>query len=207
MDYRKGMVVGVSFWLGVGFQSGAIYPELVSEFAGGIFSNGITSGGLVAIVMTWIVDFLGPRPVRTETEFGIAALPKIRDFLAGFAARNRWEGAMADRLDAVGEETLLTLLGPDDRSGAPGRVRRLRLSASKGEDGALLEFVVAPRGENVQERLAVLDARGEETPIEQEVSLRLLRHLASSVRHQQYHDTDIVTVQVKYPAPGSNRAK
>ena len=207
MDYRKGMVVGVSFWLGVGFQNGAIYPELVSEFAGGIFSNGITSGGLVAIVMTWIVDFLGPRPVRTETEFGIAALPKIREFLAGFAARNRWEGAMADRLDAVGEETLLTLLGPEDRSGAPGRERRLRLSASKGEDGALLEFVVAPRGENVQERLAVLDARGEETPVEQEVSLRLLRHLASSVRHQQYHDTDIVTVQVKYPAPGSNRVK
>lgn len=111
---------------------------------------------------------------------------------------------MADRLDAVGEETLLTLLGPEDRSGASGRVRRLRLSASKGEDGALLEFVVAPRGENVQERLAVLDARGEETPVEQEVSLRLLRHLASSVRHQQYHDMDILTVQVKYPAPGSN---
>ena len=53
----------------------------------------------------------------------------------------------------------------------------------------------------------MLDARGEETPVEQEVSLRLLRHLASSVRHQQYHDTDIVTVQVKYPAPGSSRVK
>ena len=26
--------------------------------------------------------------------------------------------------------------------------------------------------------------------------LRLLRHLASSVHHQQYHDTDIVTIRV-----------
>ena len=32
---------------------------------------------------------------------------------------------------------------------------------------------------------------------EQEVSLRLLRHLASSVRHQQYHETDVVTVRVE----------
>ena len=37
--------------------------------------------------------------------------------------------------------------------------------------------------------------------MEREVSLRLLRHLASSVHHQQYHDTDIVTVRVKAPGP------
>ena len=35
--------------------------------------------------------------------------------------------------------------------------------------------------------------------IEREVSLRLLRHIASSVRHQQFHDTDIVTVRVDAP--------
>ena len=32
--------------------------------------------------------------------------------------------------------------------------------------------------------------------VEEEVSLRLLRHYASSVRHQQFHDTDVVTVRV-----------
>ena len=46
MDLRKGVIVGVSFWLGVGVQNGAIFPEFVSEFAGGFFSNGITAGGL-----------------------------------------------------------------------------------------------------------------------------------------------------------------
>ena len=34
------------------------------------------------------------------------------------------------------------------------------------------------------------------TPIEHELSLRLLRHYASSVQHQQYHDTDVLTVTV-----------
>ena len=42
----------------------------------------------------------------------------------------------------------------------------------------------------------------DEGPVEREVSLRLLRHLASSVHHQQYHDTDILTVRVAAPAAG-----
>ena len=37
------------------------------------------------------------------------------------------------------------------------------------------------------------------TPSSGRVSLRLLRHHASSVHHQQYHDTDIVTVRVDPP--------
>ena len=43
------------------------------------------------------------------------------------------------------------------------------------------------------------DERAVETPEEMEVSLRLLRHFASSVHHQQYHDTDIITLQVDVP--------
>ena len=35
-----------------------------------------------------------------------------------------------------------------------------------------------------------------ETPDVSEVSFRLLRHYASSVRHRKYHGIDIVTVQV-----------
>ena len=33
------------------------------------------------------------------------------------------------------------------------------------------------------------------------VSLRLLRHYASSVRHSQYHDTDVITVRVESAHP------
>ena len=43
--------------------------------------------------------------------------------------------------------------------------------------------------------------RSDDLLMEREVSLRLLRHIASSVRHQQFHDTDIVTVRVDAPAP------
>ena len=200
IDYRKGLIVGVSFWLGVGFQNDMVFPDLVREFAGGLFRNGVTTGGITAILMTLFVELTGSRRSRIEAAFDLAVLPKIREFLAGFAARSGWDAAMAERLDAACEETLLTLVREDE--GKEQR-RRLRLSAHREGNGAVLEFVVTSREDNIQDRLALLADDPGDAPAEQEVSLRLLRRLASSVRHQQYHGTDIVTVRVAAPAPPS----
>ena len=200
IDYRKGLVCGVAFWIGVGFQNGVIFPEYFAEFAGGLLQNGMTAGGLVAILLTLFVELTGHRRSRIEVEFDISALPKINEFLRAFASRMGWGAKMADRLDACGEEVLLTLL--QDKSEEERRQRRLLLVAHEEDGGAHLEFLAATGEDNIQDRIALLGARttGELVEIEQEVSLRLLRHLASSVRHQQYHDTDIVTVRVDRPS-------
>ena len=63
-----------------------------------------------------------------------------------------------------------------------------------------LEFIASTGEANLQDQIALLSERATEAPAEHEVSLRLLRHVASSVHHQQYHDTDIVTVRVKVPS-------
>ena len=61
----------------------------------------------------------------------------------------------------------------------------------------MLEFIAATDAANLEDRMAVLGERAAAGLMEQEVSLRLLRHYASSVRHNQYHDTDVVTVRVE----------
>ena len=197
LDYRKGLVAGVAFWVGVGCQHGMIFPDHVPDFAGGLFRNGMIAGGLVAIAMTLVLEITEPRRQRLETELGLESLPEIREFLASFATREGWGAAMAARLDAVAEEALLTLVRDDEDGREPGGRRRFRLTAQRADGGATLELVVAPRGENLQDRLALLQDASDEAGLEREVSLRLLRHLASSVRHQQYHDMDVVTVTVK----------
>ena len=198
VDYRKGLIVGVSFWAGVGFQNGLIYPEFFSGFAGGLLENGMTAGGLVAILMTLFMELTEPRRRRIQASFEISELPRIREFLAGFAARSGWDGAMTHRLDAAAEETLLTLLRRDEEREDSVR-RRLLLTAHREGGGAVLEFIAAPGEDNLQDRIALLGERAEDAPAEREVSLRLLRHVASSVHHQQYHDTDVVTVRVDAP--------
>ena len=203
IDHRKGLVAGVAFWVGAGCQSDMIFPGLLSNIAGGLLQNGITAGGLVAIFMTLFLELTAPRRSRIEVDFDLAVLPKIREFLDAFAQRSGWDAKMVQRLEAAGEETLLTLTGPDERDAKRQR-RRLFLSAHKEADGAVLEFVAAVGEENVQDRIAILGERPDDVLMEREVSLRLLRHIATSVRHQQFHETDIVTVRVD--APETSRA-
>ena len=198
IDYRKGLIVGISFWIGVGFQSGAILPEHVSAFAGAFLKNGMLTGGIAAIVMTVLVELTKSRRRRIEVDLDPSALHELRAFIGAFASQRGWDARMADRLDAVCEEALLTLQQEDETGADIGR-RRLRLTARGEDGGAVLEFVASKGEENIQDRIALLGEASAGAMIEREVSLRLLRHLASSVRHQQYHDTDIVTVRVEPP--------
>ena len=201
LDYRGGLIAGISFWVGVGFQNGAIFPEHVSGFAGGLLQNGMMAGGITAIAMTALMELTKPRPSRLEVECDLSALSEIREFIGAFASRSGWGEAMAARLDAAGEETLLTLLDQEEAGEEPER-RRLLLVARSEDGGAVIEFVASKGEENLQDRIALLGEASAGDMIEREVSLRLLRHLASSVRHQQYHGTDIVTVRVEPPGAG-----
>lgn len=195
LDYRNGIVVGLAFLTGVSFQYGLILPEQVSAFAGGLLANGMNAGGFAAILLTFFLRLTEPRRARIETEFGPSALPRIREFIGTFAGKAHLDQEVSDRLAAAAEEGLLSLARPDGSGDDPSR-RRLVMAAHRDKGEVALEFVVAPRDENLQDRLALLSGEVEETSAESEVSLRLLRHLASSVRHRQYYDTDIVTVRV-----------
>ena len=79
---------------------------------------------------------------------------------------------------------------------------RLLVIARGSRKAVELEFVAAPGEENLEDRMVLLTERGGGDPAKHEISLRLLRHYASSVYHQQYHDTDIVPVRVEGDGPG-----
>ena len=111
---------------------------------------------------------------------------------------------MKDRLSAVAEETLLTLAPLDLEGDAADNddgeeTRRLVVLASSEGSVADLEFIGGGDEENLEDRIRQLQQHDEESLIENEISLRLLRRYASSVRHQQYHGTDIITVRVGPP--------
>ena len=50
-QYRKAVVVGLSFWLGVGFQNQVIFADLLGGTWGTLLGNGMTAGCLTAIVL------------------------------------------------------------------------------------------------------------------------------------------------------------
>ena len=194
LDYRKGVVVGISFWLGAGFQNQAIFADQLGEQWRALLGNGMTAGGLAVLVLTLFTELTGPRRHRLEMDLDIAALPKINGFLRELASRFGWNTASMERLCAAGEETLLSLVQPEDET-IPDK-RQLFVVAHGDRAEVELEFVAAVGDENLEDRLALL-GEGSATPEEHEISLRLLKHFAASVHHQQYHDIDIVTVRVE----------
>ena len=198
-DYRKALVVGMAFWVGVGFQNGLIFPELVHGFAGGILENGMTAGGLTAILLTGFMELTASRRRRLNVPFGLSKLPEIRKFLSESAKKYGWDSAVEARLVAVAEEALLTLLNRDEQSQDEAAKRHLLLTIQKEGSDAVMEVVVAPGDTNLEDRMAHLGEHADEVSVEKEISLRILRHYASSVHHQQYHDTDIITITVDVP--------
>ncbi len=196
MDYRKATIVGVSFWVGAGFQSGSIFPGYLGEWWGELLGNGLVAGGLIAIVLTGFMELTRSRSQRIQAALNVEALPKINSFLADFANRRKWGSEMAGRMQLVAEETLLTLVerGQTTDEGEP---RRLLLIAKADGDAAEIEFKSAAGDGNLEDRMALLGEQTLESPPEHEISLRLLRHIASSVRHQQYNDGDIVAIRVE----------
>ena len=200
IDYRKAAIVGVSFWAGVGFQDGAFFTENLGPRVAPLLENGMTAGGLVAILLMLLLELTGARPLKVETSLGVDALPTIRNFLDKFSIRRKWPMEMSDRLLQAAEETLLLLHEQAGQAKEAGS-RRLRLVARRWGSGAELEFIAAGGKGNIEDRIAVLGSHGTAAPREHELSLRILQHLATSVRHQKYHDADIVTLRIEGPAP------
>ncbi|MYI66709.1 MAG: hypothetical protein F4107_12380, partial [Gemmatimonadetes bacterium] len=195
IDYRKATIIGVSFWIGAGFQSGQIPAEYFG-WAGPLLENGMTSGGLTAILLSTFMELTGPRRRRIETELNVEAQPKIQQFIDAFAGRAKLSEETAHRVSLAAEETLLVLLEQTEGDDAFGP-RRLRVTARSEGGGAELEFLAAAGEGNIEDRMAFVGTHAAEMPVEQDFSLRLLRHVATSVRHQKYHDTDIVSVRVE----------
>ncbi len=198
MDYRKAAIVGVSFWVGSGFQSGGLFIDHMSPFFAEMLSNGMTSGGLTALVLSAFVELTGPRRKRLMTTLSVDALAEIRTFLESFGSRVGWREEATERVQLAAEEALVSLMGDEgEESGPP---RRLRLSVRSQRGAVELEFLAVAGEGNLEDRLTLAGEQSFEIAGEHDFSLRLLRHLAASVRHQKYHDTDILTVRVDLPA-------
>ena len=206
VDHRKAVVAGVAFWIGTGFQNQWIFGEMLGDgFLSVLLGNGMTSGAIAAVIMMVFLELTAPRRRRLRTPMDEETLPKLTQFLREFGARSHWEAAATERLVLVGEETLASLseagAGEEDDAageagaGEPSGRRNMVVTIRSSGDKAELEFIAGHSGDNLEDELSYL---GETPEIadDREISFRLLRHYASSVRHQKYHGVDVVTVEV-----------
>ena len=200
LDYRKGVIVGISFWVGVGFQNGWIFPELLVGRLALMLGNGMTAGGIMAIILSLILEPPGHRK-RVTMELDTAAIKAVDEFVVALANKRGWSESAMNPPRAACEEVILSLKGEDDPFADDPELRlqqrnRLRVSARVGRELAELEFIAASTFGNMEDEIATLGAPTASS-VGAEMSLRLLRHYASTVRHQKFRNADVVTITVK----------
>ena len=195
LNPQKALIVGLSLSISVGLQSHDPLQGFLADPWASAFGNSVVVGVLMATLLSVILDLTVSRRRRMDAELDMPALPAIDAFLRDLASRMRWDQPSTDRLRAAGEETLssmLTLRDDYDEEGTPRLVIIARPSIGTVE----MEFLAVFAEENIEDRIAFMSEQAEEPDVS-EISFRLLRHYASSVRHRKYHGIEIVAVQVE----------
>ena len=195
LDSRRVVVVALSTALGLGLQGHPLVRDLIGDDIGALLASGITIGAVVAVGMTFFLEAVNTRRARLEVALDMASLPAIDGFLARLASNLNWNESSSLRLRAAGEETLASLLAMGNEAPGPERPR-LVINARPQASMVELDFVATTRTENVEDQLAFLTDEAD-MPAAEDISLRLLRSYATTVRHKKFHAVDIVSVQIK----------
>ena len=88
VDHRKAVVVGISFWVGVGFQNGVIFPDLIGDgFWAVLLGNAMTAGGIAAVLMSAALELTTHRGRRLRLTLDDQAPRKLDNFLRAFTDR------------------------------------------------------------------------------------------------------------------------
>ena len=196
LDHRKALVVALAFSIGVGMDGRGVFSDLLGGTWGASLDSGMMLGALIALVLTLFIEATGRRRARLEVRMDMSALPEIDDYLTELATGMGWNAASTDLLRAAGEETLSSLLQPADPQPADDAPPRLVIVARPDSGAVELDYITVYVEDNLEDRLSYLDERSDQ-PDEREISFRLLRHYASSIRHRKYHGAEIVTVRVE----------
>ena len=194
VDQKKGTIVGVSMVLGL---SAGAFGGLADGVASQLVGSTLFLGGMTAIVLTVFTELSSFRAMKLRIALTESALPAVDDFLSRFADRRSWSEDGKNRLRLVGEEVLLSLLEERKDNGA-GQTRRLVATIRPDGGAADIEIMVASddviQG-NIEDRMAYL-SESDTLEGEQELSIRILRHYASSVRHRKYYGVDVISCRV-----------
>ncbi|MCY3505202.1 MAG: hypothetical protein OXH12_05155 [Chloroflexi bacterium] len=194
VDQKKATITGVAMVLGLSAGSlSALFEGTTSHLIG----NTIVIGGIAAILMTLVTEVSGFRAKKLQAELSQSSLAAIDEFLSQFAETHSWTEEGGNRLRLVGEEAILSLL-EEEQEGPTEQKRRLVATIRPDRGSAELEIVVASDDAiqgNIENRMAYL-GQDQALEDEQELSVRILRHYASSVHHRKYYGIDIVSCRV-----------
>ncbi|MFM8355698.1 MAG: solute carrier family 23 protein [Gammaproteobacteria bacterium] len=187
------IVFGVSFWAGTGFQGQQIFAGQLPETVAALLQNGMTSGGITALVLSFLVSLKRGRAVRTTVPSTPDALGDAMAFVTERGTRLGWRGDHLVRLQLALEEAFLfqceahaDSAGYDTRIALRGDAERIELELTSARSGANLEALIQHLADS-------------QMPTDLDIRLRILRGVSDRIEHQQYSNADYLAITLTAP--------
>ena len=198
LSFEKGVIVGMGFWMGVGFQQQAIFADQIPDWLSPILSNGMTSGTIVTLLLVALLSMRGGKKASFKTTLVEGSIPAVQAFIHDYAKDKKWNHHKLANLELAAEETMLALMeirGAENVTTPLALRVELRTLGAKAE----LDMAVSSVDSNIEELIG--QARRSEEISARHLSLKILGMLADDVHHYQFHGLDFISLTLPVARP------
>lgn len=193
-SFDNGIVFGVAFWAGSGFQGLMVFHDLMPDTVAQLLDNGMTTGGIVAVILSYLVSLKRSKSYRSAVTSDLSGLPAAMDFVTARASAFGWRGEQLNRLQLALEEAFMFQVDiHEDDSQAFKTNIVVRGDAQRIE----LELISSTGGENLEGLIDTV--RGSSDYSTQDIRLRILRSIADDISHQQFNNADYLSLTLNAP--------
>lgn len=194
LSQDNALVVGLAFWLGMGFQYQLIFRNLIPDWALTFADNGMTAGTVVAVLLTLLLALKRRVPNKIILDPVASSVTSLHEFLHRLGRARDWSRRTQGRVELVAEEAFMFLL--DNAHRESGRTRRVHCWARQELDTLELELLITESGRSNLEQV-ITELR--EQPLEPDsdtIGPGLLKQLTTEIRHLQFRDADCLIVKM-----------
>lgn len=191
MSFDNGIVFGLALWLGIGFQNQQLFDRLMPDYLASLLNNGMTAGGIAAVLLSWLVSLKNKRQAKTVQALDKAGLAGALAFVTEKARESDWRGEDLNRLVLAVEEAFVYVM-----TNTPEGVRELELRVRAASDSAEVEIRGGETTSNVETKLRNIDTS--ENP--EDLGLKVLKYMTDDFKHQQFSNGEFLILRLNHRA-------
>ncbi len=191
MSFDNGIVFGLALWLGIGFQNQQLFDGLLPNYLSDLLNNGMTAGGIAAVLLSWLVSLKNKRQVGNTQALTQEGLRGALAFVTEKARESDWRGEDLNRLLLATEEAFVYML-----SNTPEGVDEVELRLRAAADFAELEIRCGETNANVETKLRNIDTS--ENP--DDLGLKVLKYMTDQLKHQQFSNGEFLILRLNHTA-------
>lgn len=189
-SFDNSIVFGVSLWAGYGFQSQLVFHDLMPETFQQLLDNGMTSGGMTAILLSLLISLKQGRPSRMTVSASRKNLHEVVAFTRQCGEALTWSRNDLSRLELATEEAFLFLVEKNHGSNHLKIQLRIRSIGERLE----IELISAPGKENIENLLKNMQPVNDYS--EEDLRIRILSSMVDQLSHQQFNEQDFLSITI-----------